>query len=200
MSKKRVVACACFIAVLHCALAYAQKPDRVIGNLAAGPKVQLKGNVHGLARPEFDLGRADGSLPIESITLWLKPSATQQQDLTNFLAQLGDPHSKNFHKYLTPQQFGERFGLSQNDLDKISTWLERQGFTNISVANGRNQISFDGTVGQIESVFAMEMHHYLVIVRCIWPIRASLRFLCHSRGLSGRCGTSMTSRPNRASP
>ena len=162
MSMSRAFGFLWFAAVACSTLAYAVTPDRVIGNLAAGPKVQLKGNVHGLARAEFDLGRADGSLPIESITLWLKPSATQQQDLTNFLAQLGDPHSKNFHKYLTPQQFGERFGLSQNDLDKISTWLERQGFTNISVANGRNQISFDGTVGQIESVFAMEMHHYLV--------------------------------------
>jgi len=162
MSKSRAFGFLLFAAVMCSAFAYAVTPDRVIGDLAAGPKVQLKGNVHGLARPEFDLGRADGSLPIESITLSLKPSRAQQQDLKNFLAELGDPHSKNFHKYLTPEQFGERFGMSQNDLDKITSWLEKQGFTNISVARGRNQISFDGTVGEIESVFAMEMHHYLV--------------------------------------
>jgi subtilase family serine protease len=141
---------------------YAVVPQRIAGDLTTGPKVPLRGNVHGLARPEFDLGRADGSGLIEGITLSLRPSPAQQQDLNQFLAQLGDPHSKNFHKYLTPAQFGERFGMNQSDLDKITAWLQKEGFANISVANGRNQVSFDGTVGQIESVFAMEMHNYLV--------------------------------------
>ena len=162
MLRSRAFGLLLFTAVLFSSFSYAVVPQRIAGDLATGPKVPLRGNVHGLARPEFDLGRADGSRLIEGITLSLRPSPAQQQDLNQFLAQLGDPHSKNFHKYLTPAQFGARFGMSQNDLDKITAWLQKEGFTNISVANGRNQISFDGTVGQIESVFAMEMHNYLV--------------------------------------
>lgn len=162
MLKSRALGLLLFIAVLFSSLGYAAVVDRVVGDLSAGAKVPLRGNVHGLARPEFDLGRADSSRVIEGITLSFRPSPAQQQDLNRFLAELGDPHSKNFHKYLTPQQFGERFGMSQNDISKITGWLEKQGFTNISVAYGRNQISFDGTIAQIESVFAMEMHHYLV--------------------------------------
>ncbi len=60
------------------------------------------------------------------------------------------------------KQFGERFGLSRNDLEKIIAWLQSQGFTNIQVANSRNEVSFDGIVAQVESVFQVEMHHYLV--------------------------------------
>ena len=162
MSKSRAVLFGLLAAVAVSSHSYATTPDRVVGDLATSQKIALHGNVHGLARPEFDLGRADGSRAIEGITLSFRPSPAQQQALNSFLAQLADPHSKNFHKYLTPAEFGERFGMTRNDLDKIAAWLQAEGFRNISVANGRNQISFDGTVAQLESVFAMEMHHYLV--------------------------------------
>jgi subtilase family serine protease len=124
--------------------------------------VPLKGNVHSLAKPEFDLGRADSSRLIEGMSLVFRPSASQQKDLDNFIKQLGDPSSPGYHKYLTPRQFGARFGLSRNDIDSARGWLISQGFTNIKVANNRNHISFDGTVAQIESAFTVEMHSYQV--------------------------------------
>lgn len=148
-------------AVLFSGTGFAVTPDRIAGDLT-GPKVALKGNMHGLARPEFDLGRADSNQLIQGVSLAFRPSPAQQKDLDRFISQLGNPKSPNYHKYLTPAQFGERFGLSLNDIAKISAWLQQQGFTNIRVANGRNQISFDGTVGQIESVFDLEMHNYAV--------------------------------------
>jgi subtilase family serine protease len=124
--------------------------------------VPLKGNVHSLAKPEFDLGRADSSRLIQGIALSFRPSPAQQQDLDNFLKELGDRSSPNYHKYLTPKQFGARFGLSQNDIDKVTAWLSSEGFSNIKVAHSHNRISFDGTLGQIESVLKVEMHSYLV--------------------------------------
>lgn len=148
--------------VLLSTFSYAVTPDRIQGPLTGGPKIALKGSVHGLAKPENDLGRADGSRSMEGVTLAFHPSATQQKDLDNFLAELGDPSSPNYHKYLTPKQFGQRFGMSANDLNKVTAWLQSEGFTNIKVANSRNEISFDGTVAQVESTFSVEMHHYLV--------------------------------------
>lgn len=160
MSNSRVLVCLLFGALVLSGISYAVQPDRINGDLVTGPKVALKGNVHGLARPEFDLGRADSSRPMHGVSLAFRPSSAQQKDLDRFLAELGDPKSPNYHKYLSPAQFGERFGLNLNDIAKISTWLHNLGFTNIRVANGRNQISFDGTVGQVESAFQVEMHNY----------------------------------------
>lgn len=147
--------------VLFSGFSSAVTPDRILGTFS-GAKVALRGNVHGLARPEFDLGRANSSRLIQGVSLAFRPWPAQQKDLDTFIAQLGDRKSPNYHKYLTPAQFGERFGLSLNDIAKITTWLRDQGFTNIKVANSRNQISFDGTVEQIESTFAVEIHHYAV--------------------------------------
>jgi subtilase family serine protease len=161
MSKGKGLVSVLCAAVLFSGITYAITPDRIRGQVN-GPKVSLRGNMHGMARPEFDLGRADGGRLIQGISLAFRPSGTQQKDLDHFIAQLGDPKSPNYHKYLTPAQFGERFGMSLNDIAKVTAWLQLQGFTNIRVANGRNQISFDGTVAQIESAFAIEMHNYAV--------------------------------------
>jgi len=162
MSKGKGLVLVLCAAVLSSGISYGVTPDRIAGDVVNGPKVHLKGNMHGMARPEFDLGRADGGRLIQGISIAFRPSPTQQKDLDQFIAQLGDRKSPNYHKYLTPAQFGERFGMSLNDIAKITAWLQAQGFTNIRVANGRNQISFDGTVAQIESTFAVEMHNYAV--------------------------------------
>jgi len=136
--------------------------DRIAGVIKSNQVVPIKGNVHGLAKPQFDQGRADGSRLIEGVTLSFRPSPAQQNDLDQFLATLQDPSSPNYHQFLTPAQFGARFGMSQNDIKKIVAWLHAQGFKNISIANSRNEISFDGTVAQIELNFHTEMHTYLV--------------------------------------
>src|SRR5580765_3767092 len=159
-SGRDIVSLVC-AAVVFSSFSYAVTPDRINGPLSAGPKVAIRGNLHGLAKRENDLGRADGSRPMQGVTLAFHPSEAQQKDLDQFIADLGDRSSPNYHKYLTPKQFGQRFGMSWNDLNKVIAWLQSEGFTNIKVANGRNEISFDGTVGQVEALFNIEMHHYL---------------------------------------
>jgi subtilase family serine protease len=149
-------------AVGLCTFSQAQTRDRISTSLYNGQMVTLRGNIHSLAKPEFDLGRAESSRLIEGLSLSFRPSAAQQKDLDNFLKELGDRSSPNYHKYLTPKQFGARFGMSQNDIDTVTAWLVSKGFSNIKVSNSRNQVSFDGTINQVEAAFAVEMHNYQV--------------------------------------
>jgi subtilase family serine protease len=162
MSKSRALVCLLCIAVGFSVISQAVTADQVTGPLSGGPTVALRGNVHGFARVENDLGRADSNRLVQGVTIAFHPSAAQQKDLEDFLRQLADPSSPNYHKYLTPKQYGARFGMSKNDIEKITAWLQAAGFSNIRVANGRNEVSFDGTVAQIESVFQVEMHSYMV--------------------------------------
>jgi subtilase family serine protease len=39
------------------------------------------------------------------------------------LAEPEDSVSPNYHKWLTPQQMAERFGMTPGDLAKVSAWL-----------------------------------------------------------------------------
>jgi hypothetical protein len=148
--------------LLASTVCFAQQPDRIAAAIDSSQMVALAGKGGGLIHPGFDVGRADGSKLLYGISLAFRPSAAQQADLNNLLAQQQDPSSPNYHKWLTPAQFADRFGMTRNDINRVQTWLESQGFTVTSVANSRNQISFDGTVAQVEAAFRTEIHNYLV--------------------------------------
>jgi hypothetical protein len=152
----------CLLPFLASTLCFAVQPDRIAGPIDSSQKVALKGNVHGLAQTRFDMGRTDGSMILHGVTIAFRPSTAQQADLDNLLAQQQDRSSPNYHKWLTPSQFADRFGMTQSDIANVTAWIESQGLTVTSIANSRSQISFDGTVAQIESMFGTEIHDYLV--------------------------------------
>jgi subtilase family serine protease len=153
---------ALLMASLLSSMSHAAVPDRIKGEIDSSRPVMVKGNVHGLAQPGSDLGRADAGKMIHGVTLVFHPSAKQQQDLETLLAQQQDRSSPNYHKWLTPAQFADRFGMTRADINRVVSWLQSQGFAVTSVSNNRNEISFDGTASQIEVVFATEIHNYAV--------------------------------------
>ncbi len=149
------------IASVFSALSYAEAPDRIVGAIDSANMVELKGHVSPMARPEFDQGPVEPSHALQ-VTAMFMPTAAQQQALNKLLAAQQDPRSASFHKWLTPEQYGERFGLSQSDLGKIKAWVEGQGFKVTYVARGRDFLSFDGNAAQVESVFQTQIHYFNV--------------------------------------
>jgi hypothetical protein len=122
----------------------------------------LKGNTHPLARPEFDRGAAPGSLPMRRMLLVLKRSPDQEAALNALMDQQQDPSSPNFHKWLTPAQFGQQFGPSDQDIQTITSWLQSHGFQIAKVSNGRTVIEFSGTAGQVQETFHTAIHKFNV--------------------------------------
>jgi Pro-kumamolisin, activation domain/Bacterial Ig-like domain (group 3) len=145
---------------LSSTLSHAAAQDRISGALSSGQGVTLAGNVHHKALPQFDEGPVDPAMRLGTITLVTAPTVAQRNALTQLLKQQRDGNSSNFHKWLTPEQYADRFGLSQNDAQKISTWLKAQGFGMVQVARGRNWVSFTGTAAQVQNAFGTEIHRY----------------------------------------
>jgi len=139
---------------------FAAAPDRITGPIAAGPTVRMTGGVPLQARPEFDRGPLDPSTRMTRITLLARQSPAQQKALSKLLADQQNPRSASFHKWLTPEQYADRFGLSQNDTKKITDWLQSQGFTIVTVARGREWIAFNGTAAQVERTFQPQLHTF----------------------------------------
>src|SRR5258708_37885197 len=88
----------------------------------------LKGNTHPLARPQFDIGAAPPNLPMNRMLLVLKRSQQQDFALHKLLDDQQDKASPNYHKWLTPDEFGVQFGASDQDVQLITAWLQTQGF------------------------------------------------------------------------
>jgi Pro-kumamolisin, activation domain/Bacterial Ig-like domain (group 3) len=142
------------------ALSFAAAPDRITGPFSAQQLVKLSGGVPLKAQPQYDKGPADPSLKLSYMTLLTVPSASQQKSISRLLAQQQDRRSPLYHKWLTPEQYADRFGLSPNDVKKLTDWLQSQGFGIVNVARGRNFIVFSGTAAQAESAFQTEIHNF----------------------------------------
>jgi subtilase family serine protease len=150
------------LALFTSTLCFAAQPDRVVGPIDSSQMVALPGHLHRYAQPQYDQGPVQASLQLKQLTLLTLPTPSQQKALNLLLAQQQDRTSPNFHKWLTPEQYADRFGLSLNDVQKISAWLKSQGLTVASVARGRNWIVFSGTAAQVENAFQTQLHHYNV--------------------------------------
>lgn len=142
--------------------AIAAQSDRITASIDGSQPVVLKGSVHAQARLEYDQGAADPSLQLPYVVMVTKPSAAQQAELEQLLAEQQDPTSANYHKWLTPEKYADRFGLSPSDTEKISTWLRSQGFSIVQVARGRDWIAFSATAGLVENTFHTQIHRYSV--------------------------------------
>ncbi|MGD1022843.1 MAG: protease pro-enzyme activation domain-containing protein [Candidatus Sulfotelmatobacter sp.] len=148
--------------LLATSLCFAAQPDRITGGINSGQMVALAKSLHPKAKPEYDQGVVDPSLKLTYITMLMAPSPTQQKALDQLLAQQQNPKSPNYHEWLTPQQFADQFGLSQNDLNEVTAWLKSEGFQIISVGGGHNSIAFSGTAAQVQHAFNSEIHRYNV--------------------------------------
>ena len=136
--------------------------DRITGRIENSRMLALEGSVRHEAQPQFDQGPVDPSFKMGYISLLLKSSTEQQLMLNGLLAEQQDPFSPNYHKWITPEEYADRFGLSQNDIDKIAAWVQLQGFAIDYVARSRTFVAFSGTAEQVRNTFQTEIHRYNV--------------------------------------
>jgi hypothetical protein len=137
-------------------------PSRITAAIDEHNLTRLTGNTHPLARAEFDRGPAPDSLPMRRMLLVLKRGAAQEAALDQLMEEQQDASSSNFHSWLTPAQFGQQFGPSDQDIQTITSWLESHGFQIAKVSGGRTVIEFSGTAGQVQEAFHTAIHKYNV--------------------------------------
>jgi len=137
-------------------------PARVTQAVDENNLVVLKGNVHPLARPEFDQGPAPLDLRLDRMLLVLKRSPEQEDALKKLLDDQQDRSSPQYRKWLTPEQFGRQFGLADADIQTVVIWLKSHGFRVSEVSRGRTVIEFFGTAAQVQEAFGTTIRRFAV--------------------------------------
>jgi Pro-kumamolisin, activation domain/Bacterial Ig-like domain (group 3) len=140
----------------------AQVPARVPAPVDNAVRIMLAGNVHPLARAEFDRGAVAGSQPMPRILLLLQRSDAQEAALQTFLEQQQDKSSPNYHQWLAPSEFGAQYGPADSDVQAVTQWLESQGFTVAKVYSSKMMIEFSGTAAQVQAAFGTPIHNFEV--------------------------------------
>jgi subtilase family serine protease len=122
-------------------------------------RVTLGGNTRPEANAKNDRGPVASDFALDHMLLQLRRPAQQEAAARQLIEDLHNPDSPNYHQWLTASQFGQRYGLSQADLDTITHWLESYGFKVNLVYTSRMAIDFSGTAAQVRQAFQTEIHN-----------------------------------------
>ena len=80
--------------------------------------------------------------------------------LNTFLRQVYDPASPGFRQYLTPEQFTEQFGPSEQDYQKVIAFAQANGLTVTAMHGNRVLLDVSGAVAEIERAFHVTLRLY----------------------------------------
>jgi hypothetical protein len=151
-----------FLFLIGSATVWGQVRPRVVEAISNEHRVTLEGNVHPLARAEFDRGAALDSQPMTRMLLLLKRSDEQEAALRDFLEQQQEKNSPNYHAWLMPEEIGANYGPAAADVQAVTDWLIGQGFTIEKVYSSKTVVEFSGTAGQVRTAFAAPIRNFEV--------------------------------------
>src|SRR5579863_6844982 len=122
--------------------------------MAIGPATLLDGNHPDEAADVVGATAAPVSQPL---AMRLTMSLRHRDDLDRLLADQQDPTSAEYHRWLTPDAFTNRFGPTGADLARVTRWLQHKGFTVKSADPSTREVSFTGTVAQAQNAFGVKI-------------------------------------------
>jgi subtilase family serine protease len=122
-------------------------------------RVTLAHNVRPELNAKTDLGPVEDTLPIARMFLVLKRTTEQQATLNTLIEHQHQSTAAEYHQWLTPKAFGEKFGASQADVAAVTDWLTSQGFTVNYVTHGNTMVDFSGTSRMVRESFHTQLHY-----------------------------------------
>ncbi|HKF27585.1 MAG TPA: protease pro-enzyme activation domain-containing protein [Candidatus Binataceae bacterium] len=139
----------CAIAVALCVVAGSARTD--------AQTVPLRGTVSPLALklPTYGDLPATQTLPLQ---IWFK--SRNQEQLNALLASQQDPRSPQYHKWLTPQEYAGRFGVTQPEFDQVSNWLKSEGFQVTGGSPLDGYVKFSGSTLTISRAFGTSVSKF----------------------------------------
>jgi hypothetical protein len=104
----------------------------------------------------------------KSLHLAIAMQMRDRSGLDAFLAAVNDPHSPEFHHYLTPQQLADRFGPTPATIDRFTTFLRDQGFSHVTAASDRMLVDAWAPVATVEQAFAVNIADFAYAGRVVY--------------------------------
>jgi subtilase family serine protease len=105
--------------------------------------------------------QSTGLLPATNrLDLAISLPLRNQAALDRLLAEIYDPASTNYHHYLTPEQFAERFGPTEQDYQLLINFAKTNSLTVTATHPNRALLDVNGSVATVEKVFHVTLRVY----------------------------------------
>ena len=96
----------------------------------------------------------------ERLDLTIGLPLRDREALTNLLRQIYDPASTNYHHYLAPEEFAQRFGPTEKDYQAVVSFAQSHGLIVTGRHPNRTLVSVRGSVAAIEQAFHVALQEY----------------------------------------
>jgi len=127
------------------------------GVASAAGTATVAGNVATWVKSAKLMGAASADT---SVTVAVHMSVNNAASLKALVAEVSNPKSKEYGRYLTPQEFGLRFEPSGADVAAVKTLLEHAGMTNVVQGPHGMYVTASATVAQLRSAFKVSQNLY----------------------------------------
>jgi subtilase family serine protease len=141
----------------------AQGPaPRITAAIDNAQRTTIPGTHPPMARQANDTGQVPSGTKLGGISIVFSRTASQEAKLQALISAQQNSSSALYHKWLTPEEFANQFGVADSDISKVESWLEQEGFAIDGVSRSKNRVTFAGTAGQVAAAFDTELHYYTV--------------------------------------
>jgi subtilase family serine protease len=129
------------------------------GNSLSRNMSQLHKEVPDVVGRSLKLGHSN---PNRSLHVAVSLPFGDQAGMEAFVNSVSDPRSPNYRNYMTPEQIGANFGLSDDKVQAVADYLKGNGFKINLIAKNHLNILADCTVAQAEKAFGTTINEYQV--------------------------------------
>jgi subtilase family serine protease len=143
-------------------LAQAPPEPRITAAINNAERKIIPGTHPPMARHANDTGQVPSGTKLGGISIVFSRTASQEAKLQALISAQQISSSALYHKWLTPEEFANQFGVADSDISKVESWLEQEGFAIGGVSRSKTRVTFSGTAGQIAAAFGTELHYYTV--------------------------------------
>lgn len=139
-----------------------QSPNRLPRTIDSSRTSILPNHHPSWANSANSIAAVPAGTSLDQLTLVLSRSPEQEAALEQLLADQQNPASPNYHHWLTPEQMGARFGISDADIAAIQGWLQSQGLHVNWISPSRVFVGFGGAAIDVNRAFGTELRYYAV--------------------------------------
>lgn len=132
---------------------------------AAAPAFAGSGNAHAALRGQTVAAvshstRTGAVAANKRLSVAVSLAPRDQAALQAFIASTSEPGNANYHKYLTPSQFAQRFGPTSDQINSVTSYLKSEGLSVGKVEGGHLVVNASGTAAQLEKAFGTHLSTY----------------------------------------
>src|SRR6266513_843241 len=117
----------------------------------------LGGHVPLAARELLPIGDVPGE---DRLHLAIGLPVRDPAGLDAFLASVSDPASPNFRQYLTPEQFTERFGPTEEEYQAVINFAEANQLHVTATHPNRLIVDVNGSATDVQRTFHIRLHNF----------------------------------------